>query len=1261
MHEGQDQDCGVYQVIRCLVGQRLSSVHFKSLRVTPDQQKAITFAYEITLTLLLLWSVREVDISGLFGSGGGGFGSNSNTGGFGSNTNNNSTSLFGGNNNRPSFGASGSTTGQSLFGNNSNNNTGSGFGSGGGFGSNSNTGFGSSNTGSGGGSGGLFGNTSNNTSSGFGSSSNNTAGGGLFGGGNANNASSGFSGNTGGFGSGGFGANQAPGQNPGTGSVPNFAPYSEKEGTTTANFFSLGFQQPFSGWSFDELRMQDYDQGRKYGNQNGQGGAFGTSSGFGGTSTTNNAFGGGSNGFGSSTFGSTQNNTSGFNQQNSSGFGSGSTAGGLFGQQNKPSLFGASTTATSSQPSGGLFGTSNNTTSNTGGGLFGSSNAGGGFGTQNKTGFGTSGSTFGNNTNNSGNSLFGSGGGSGGFGQNPQNNTQNQSGGFGFGNNANNNSNTGKSLFGGGGGGGTNSSTSLFGGSTQNQQQGSNLFGQASNQSNTGSSLFGNKPAANNPFGNTGNNQPNTGSSLFGNTQAQPQQQNSGGLFGQSKPGGLFGNANNAGQGFGGSTFGSNFGQNNTSQPAAGNSLFGNTNQTQPQAGGSLFGNSQQQQQPQPMQQPQQLSASMLNAYPYGHEQLFADLGTPEKPVGPIATPLSSSQKARKPAPLPAWKINPSASMRLITPQKRPGASYGFSYSAYGTPSSAYSSPAYSGSLLGSSTNRTLNKSMSVGNMRNADDGLFRPDAFSPNLRPTSGRGSMKRLHIDRNLRTSFLSEELDNAGKSPLRKTVSFNNEATSDANNQSSTALVRRHESDLGQDERNGYLRASTRGAITNGETAAQEMQQVNGQTPDQSQNATPRDAPVDSPDHSKRASEARAKHDDQPAGTYWSLPTMEDLKSYSRDELRAITGLTVGRHGIGKIEFSTVNLQRTPLDKLFDHIVSLEMRSAAVYRDESTKPPPGKDLNVPATVSLENSWPRSQRGREKVFAQSGPALDRHLERLKRVPDTQFVSYEKANGTWTFRVQHFSTYQLDYETEALSSSVLSAPPDSLANSAMSHSQLPTDADDEDSPLSNGDASRGSGLDDTFAFRRSRKSMPGGFEAFDAEFTSGLKEADTMQSLDDPFVQSPKPRQPSLSEHQMQGNESMASNIPSNLDGPTDARASRPSTNNHQSLMPRSILKKTQRNRQSLVSPAKNLIDVAGDTWAEQLQRTLSPKKQDRQALRERQGQAFHSYSPATVSPIKPQAQEAPFVTSFDIMNSLFGKSGKGRKHASGAMKHQV
>lgn len=339
--------------------------------------------------------------------------------------------------------------------------------------------------------------------------------------------------------------------------IKPFAAYQEKDPTTgVVNAFQTISAMPeYRNFSIEELRMQDYQAGRKFPSANSN--VAGTVSPFGAQTTNTNTG-----------FGAIGNNNS--MQIQSAG------SGGLFGQRNttsQDSPFGSLTSSnntnntTNTFGSGGAFGASSNAntgfgnTSNSpfgmnkpaGGGLFGQSQNTGstGFGQQ-TTAFGGTGNAFGS-TNAMGNTggLFG------------QSNQQQQQQGFG------------------------SQAASTFG---QNNPQGSSMFGQ-STTSNTGGlfgqqqknqaggGLFGNKPSGglfgqqSSTFGST-----NTGSTgLFGQTSNQQQPQ-SGGLFGQNttaqpqQGGGLFGQSNTLNQP------GGLFGQ-NTSQQGGG--LFGQTSNQQ--------------------------------------------------------------------------------------------------------------------------------------------------------------------------------------------------------------------------------------------------------------------------------------------------------------------------------------------------------------------------------------------------------------------------------------------------------------------------------------------------------------------------------------------------------------------------------------------------------------------------------------------------------------------------------------------------------
>ncbi|CAG5140466.1 uncharacterized protein ALTATR162_LOCUS716 [Alternaria atra] len=1255
-----------------------------------------------------------------FGGGFGGFGSNNNNqstgfGGFGSSNNNTSTGGFGASatNNNNAFGSKpfgASTTGGGLFGGGGATG-GSTFG--GGFGAtNTNTttsAFGSSNTNTGGG---LFG--QNKPATGFGAST--TGGGGLFGGGNT---SSGFGSTntnttTGGFGAstgGAFGGGSNPPPNNGTANTP-FQPFQEKDGTGNAQsqYQTITFQQPYTNYSLEELRVADYNQGRRYGNQNGQAGAFGQSTGFGGFGSNNNnttastGFGAAAN-TGGSLFGGGNTNTattSGFGQSTGSAFGANNntTGGGLFGQ-NKPAtggLFGSNNNTTTGT-TGGLFGgasTTNNTAGGfgsggggfgssttgggglfgqnkpaTGGGLFGggaatnttstpfgggATNTGGAFGQSNTGGGGLFGQSnnqtsstpaFGaNNTStNTGGGLFG-GSTAGGFGQNNQAPAQNtNSGGLfgggsggGFGQNNNNQQKPG-GLFGGASTGATGGG--LFGGqANQSQPSTGGLFGgsTANNTNNTGGGLFGQKPATGGLFGGSTANNTNTGSTgggLFGGLGNNNNQQNTGGggLFGggqnnnQQKPGGLFGGST-SNTNTGGGLFGGGLGQSNNNQSGMGGSLFSQQQQQeQPNLNNSLFGASG-----------SSLLNTSMNTNPYGNDALFAGLATPTQSPGPLATPLSSSQKNKKNAILPQHKLNPAASTRLLTPQTKRGG-YGFTYSTYGTPAGGASQnggQALGGSLFASgSLSRSLGKSLSTSNLRNSftpeTSSILAPGAFS-NTGRNFGNGSLKRLNINRHIssRAPLFDE--------PSQKRVSFAGGDSPNGETNGETALVVR------QDEEDASPRASNNNNAGS-EAPRPAMQQVNGN-----------ELARVSEDHVLSSTSSASLNiqpgQDPKPGEYWSSPSLDRLKKMSKQELRSVPDFIVGRHNIGQIKFhhgKPVDLSEVDLDKLFGDIVQLNARNATVYGESCTclpKPPLGTALNQPSEIVLGNSWPRNRAGKKDV---------KHLERLKRVAGTTFIGYNQATGEWTFSVPHFSSYGLDYddysdEEDDDASSDLSDVPDTPAEQQHRSSQM-TSTPQDDSFVSPTQSQ--SSPDDTFDFKKGmrsgRASVPGGFGDDSAYMDEEEMEDNRGESfLGRRSVGSLDGQQDADYSEESELELARDQNMADSVSGPirTTEQDTAKEDPFRSTLKPKSILKASQFMKPGTGTPSK-AQPVFDDDWANQLQRTISPKKQDRYALRESQGNVLreHESQPTNFSQSFGARQ---MTTAMDLMDSLFGETEK-------------
>ncbi|KAG7405105.1 Nucleoporin NUP145 [Fusarium oxysporum f. sp. rapae] len=149
--------------------------------------------------------------------------------------------------------------------------------------------------------------------------------------------------------------------------------------------------------------------------------------------------------------------------------------------------------------------------------------------------------------------------------------------------------------------------------------------------------------------------------------------------------------------------------------------------------------------------------------------------------------------------------------------------------------------------------------------------------------------------------------------------------------------------------------------------------------------------------------------------PAGAYWIRPSKEDILAMDKDQRNRVTDLTIGRENVGVIHFKhPVDFAGIDLESLLGGLVILESRSATVYPDSfGLKPPPGEGFNVPALISLENSWPRKKtNGKGLSEEEAKRQVVSHIERLKSVEGTRFESYSEEDGTWTFSVDHFSTY---------------------------------------------------------------------------------------------------------------------------------------------------------------------------------------------------------------------------------------------------------
>ena len=578
------------------------------------------------------------------------------------------------------------------------------------------------------------------------------------------------------------------------------------------------------------------------------------------------------------------------------------------------------------------------------------------------------------------------------------------------------------------------------------------------------------------------------------------------------------------------------------------------------------------------------------------------------------------------------------------TPPRKIGG-FGFSYSTYGSPSSTSSTPStggvhgsgFGGGRFGRST---MTKSFSASNLRQQyttdGDGILTPGALAPGSSRNS-IGSIRRLTIDRSLKNDLFSrssvQALPPATNGESSNGVNGVEQHQPDASDQSQKLKKRVSFDHAAQRGSDGTMLDSSTGALVvhpdndDQETSVDDQgilrssrrQGVNGNTQSDSNSGrgnelavVPEDRATDNASSNMRKqNEAPAGPDPQP-GEYWMRPSRAELSKMPREKLQKFKDFTIGRQGCGSVTFNgEVDLTSVPLDDLYGKIVDIGIRSITVYPDASSKPPPGKGLNVPSTLRLENSWPRARN--KPSSATSGPLFDKHIIRLKRLGGTTFVDYDTQTGIWTFTVPHYTRYGLDYDDEDEDDeSALSSPPEDLPETASAEqSTVSMDVDNtpEESSLE----------DDTFGYKN--KILPGA------------------------FGRQPAFEEPSTNEQSFLGERSVA-------DGSDTSEQSDVEESDEEMEMagsypqpdsPAERDENFQADNSRFGTPGRLLdLDLDGD-WAEQLQRTISPRKQDREALREMQGKLLVDLESDPEQNVKMSKND--FRTSIDVMNSLFGQ----------------
>jgi hypothetical protein len=164
-----------------------------------------------------------------------------------------------------------------------------------------------------------------------------------------------------------------------------------------------------------------------------------------------------------------------------------------------------------------------------------------------------------------------------------------------------------------------------------------------------------------------------------------------------------------------------------------------------------------------------------------------------------------------------------------------------------------------------------------------------------------------------------------------------------------------------------------------------------------------------------------------DEDPAQQYHMSPSLEELLRLSDEELRAVSNFEVSIPIYGTIQFlepvdllSACDNKRSNLSSMTGRIIVIEHRLVTVYPDEDLKPEVGKGLNVPAIITLVGCWAKDKRTGKIINDTTSPRFDKHIEKLRNMPETTFMGFHVPSGAWKFRVEHFSIYGLASDDES-------------------------------------------------------------------------------------------------------------------------------------------------------------------------------------------------------------------------------------------------
>lgn len=150
------------------------------------------------------------------------------------------------------------------------------------------------------------------------------------------------------------------------------------------------------------------------------------------------------------------------------------------------------------------------------------------------------------------------------------------------------------------------------------------------------------------------------------------------------------------------------------------------------------------------------------------------------------------------------------------------------------------------------------------------------------------------------------------------------------------------------------------------------------------------------------------------------YYTIPSLDEIVEFMDSEGRCfVPTFTIGRRGYGNVYFDEeIDVSGLNLDE----ICHFRNKEIILYHDDDNKPPIGEGLNRRAQVTLDQIWPHDKNTHEPIKDTDRLEAMGYEAKLRRICEkrgTRFVEYRPESGSCVFKVDHFSKYTLDDDSE--------------------------------------------------------------------------------------------------------------------------------------------------------------------------------------------------------------------------------------------------